>query len=313
MHNQGFRGGRGGGFNRGSYNQNNNYNRNFSPPTGGYNNNQNGGFNNSNNNQSPGYQGNMGMSNNNNYGGFNNRGGMMNNSMRGGMGGMGGMRGGRGGMNPMMAMGGGMGMGMNNMMMAGMGMGGTFDHVPKLDKAEFDRSQEASSRINSTLACSIKDKHKILVAKATGTSMVPNVSDRNRVGRLSISKIGLFLVRLLTDTTPPSFDAQHREGSQGSGLRKPRIFSPVPGSKVQVVLNWVENVASRMDAIILLPAKTNLDGQIDWLLQLGFGLTVQAQFPDVWFDSAATDGKGRGSSIEVEAAATDVASCGRCG
>ncbi|EXJ64335.1 hypothetical protein A1O7_00671 [Cladophialophora yegresii CBS 114405] len=109
LNNQGFRGGRGGNFNRGGYNQNSHYNRNFSPPMGGY------------NNQNMGFQGTMGMGNN--YGGFNNRGGMMNNNMRGGMGGM---RGGRGGMNTFMGMAGGMGvgnMGMNPMM-AGMGMGG---------------------------------------------------------------------------------------------------------------------------------------------------------------------------------------------
>ncbi|OAL40037.1 hypothetical protein AYO20_00455 [Fonsecaea nubica] len=113
MNNQGFRGGRGGGFNRGGYNMHNQYNRNFSGPMGGYNNN--------NNHQNMGFQNNMGMGGN--YGGFNNRGGMMGNPMRGAMGGM---RGGRGGMNTMMPMGGGMGManmGMNPMM-AGMGMGG---------------------------------------------------------------------------------------------------------------------------------------------------------------------------------------------
>lgn len=120
--NQGYRGGRGGGFNRGGYNAHggghHQYNRNFSGPMGG------GGYNNNNNNG--GFQGNMGMNNNNNYGGFN-RGAMMNNSMRGGN--MGGMRGGRGGMNNMMPqMGGGMGMGNMGMnpMMAGMGMGGKF-------------------------------------------------------------------------------------------------------------------------------------------------------------------------------------------
>ncbi|KEF58720.1 uncharacterized protein A1O9_06646 [Exophiala aquamarina CBS 119918] len=118
--NQGYRGGRGGGFNRGGYNAHgghNQYNRNFSGPMGG-------GYNNNNHNNG-GFQGNMGM--NNNYGGFN-RGAIMNNSMRGGN--MGGMRGGRGGMNNMMPMGGGMGMGMGNMgmnpMMAGMGMGGKY-------------------------------------------------------------------------------------------------------------------------------------------------------------------------------------------
>ncbi|EHY54713.1 hypothetical protein ABEF95_002516 [Exophiala dermatitidis] len=113
MH-QGYRGGRGGGFNRGGggYNNHNQYNRNFSGPMGGYN-----------NNNMMGFQGNMGVGNN--YGGFN-RGGMMGNPMRGNMGGM---RGGRGGMN-MMPMAGGMGMGMGNMnmgmnpMMAGMGMAG---------------------------------------------------------------------------------------------------------------------------------------------------------------------------------------------
>ncbi|KIY00047.1 uncharacterized protein Z520_04685 [Fonsecaea multimorphosa CBS 102226] len=110
MNNQGFRGGRGGSFNRGGYNSHNQYNRNFSGPMGGYNNNQNMGF-----------QGNMGMGGS--YGGFNNRGGMMGNPMRGNMGGM---RGGRGGMNNMMPMAGGMGMGTMGMnpMMAGMGMGG---------------------------------------------------------------------------------------------------------------------------------------------------------------------------------------------
>ncbi|KIW88772.1 uncharacterized protein Z519_10819 [Cladophialophora bantiana CBS 173.52] len=109
MNNQGFRGGRGGGFNRGGYNPHNQYNRNFSGPMGGYN-----------NSQSMGFQSNMGMGSN--YGGFN-RGGMMGNPMRGAMGGM---RGGRGGMNNMMPMGGGMGMGNMGMnpMMAGMGMGG---------------------------------------------------------------------------------------------------------------------------------------------------------------------------------------------
>ena len=127
MNNQGFRGGRGGSFSRGGYNQNNHYNRNFSPPMGGYN---------STSNQNMGFQGNMGMGGN--YGGFNNRGGMMNN-MRGGMGGI---RGGRGGMNTMMPMGGGMGMGMGNMgmnpMMAGMGMGGTCDHSSKFGTPETD-------------------------------------------------------------------------------------------------------------------------------------------------------------------------------
>ncbi|KAJ9620761.1 hypothetical protein H2204_012171 [Knufia peltigerae] len=106
--NQGFRGGRGGNYNRGGYGGHGQYNRNFSGPMGGYNNNN------------MGFQGNMGM--NNNYGGFN-RGGMMGGPMRGNMGGM---RGGRGGMNPMMAMGGAMGMGNMGMnpMMAGMGMSG---------------------------------------------------------------------------------------------------------------------------------------------------------------------------------------------
>ncbi|KAK5359322.1 hypothetical protein LTR11_010506 [Exophiala xenobiotica] len=105
---QGYRGGRGGGFNRG-YGGHGQYNRNFSGPMGGYNNN---------NNNHMGFQGTMGM--NNNYAGFN-RGGMM-----GGLptrANMGGMRGGRGGINNMMPMG---GMGMGNMgmnpMMAGMGM-----------------------------------------------------------------------------------------------------------------------------------------------------------------------------------------------
>lgn len=126
---QGYRGGRGGGFNRGGYNAHggghNPYNRNFSGPMGG------GGYNNANANNNGGFQGNMGM--NSNYGGFN-RGAMMNNSMRGGN--MGGMRGGRGGMNNMIPqMGGGMGManmGMNPMM-AGMGMGGKFLLAPIWD------------------------------------------------------------------------------------------------------------------------------------------------------------------------------------
>ena len=94
----GFRG-RGRGYDRGGYN-NQNFNRNFSGPGGSYNNN-NGGFNN------------MGMMNNFGF----NRGGMMNNNFRG----MGGMRGGRGSMNNMMPM--GMNMSMNPMM-NGMGMQG---------------------------------------------------------------------------------------------------------------------------------------------------------------------------------------------
>ena len=96
--------GRGRGYDRGGYN-NQNYNRNLSGSSGGFNN---GG----------GFQGNMGMMNNFNS----NRGGMMGNNMRGNMGGM---RGGRGGMNNMMSLG---GMDMGNMgmnpMMAGMGMPG---------------------------------------------------------------------------------------------------------------------------------------------------------------------------------------------
>ena len=92
--------GRGRGFDRGGYN-NQNFNRNFSGPAGGFN----GG----------GYNSNMGMMNNF---GFNRGGGGMGNNMRGNMGGF---RGGRGGMNNMMPM--GMNMGMNPMM-AGMGMQG---------------------------------------------------------------------------------------------------------------------------------------------------------------------------------------------
>ncbi|EXJ92444.1 hypothetical protein A1O3_00995 [Capronia epimyces CBS 606.96] len=109
--NQGFRGGRGGSFNRGGYNAHNQYNRNFSGPMGGFN-----------NNNTMGFQGNIGMGNN--YVGFN-RGGMMGNPMRGNMGGM---RGVRGGMNNMMPMGGGMGMGNMGMnpLMTGMGMTGGF-------------------------------------------------------------------------------------------------------------------------------------------------------------------------------------------
>lgn len=125
MNNQGFRGGRGGGFNRGGYNAHNNqYNRNFSGPMGGYNN----------NNNTMGFQGNMGGMGNN-YGGFN-RGGMMGNPMRGNMGGM---RGGRGGMNNMMPMSGGMGMGNMGMnpMMAGMGMTGK-----SLDENDYPAADE---------------------------------------------------------------------------------------------------------------------------------------------------------------------------
>ncbi|EXJ85612.1 hypothetical protein A1O1_05978 [Capronia coronata CBS 617.96] len=111
--NHGYRGGRGGGFNRGGYNAHNQYNRNFASPMGGFNNN---------NTNNMAFQGNMGMANN--YVPFN-RGGMMGNPMRGNMGGM---RGNRGGMNSMMPMG---GMGMGNMamnpMMAGMGMTGWFE------------------------------------------------------------------------------------------------------------------------------------------------------------------------------------------
>ena len=95
----GFRG-RGRGFDRGGYN-NQNFNRNFSGPASGFN----GG----------GYNGNMGGMNNF---GFNRGAGMMGNNMRDNMGGF---RGGRGGMNNMMPM--GMNMGMNPMM-AGMGMQG---------------------------------------------------------------------------------------------------------------------------------------------------------------------------------------------
>ena len=96
----GFRG-RGRGFDRGGYN-NQNFNRNFSTPAAGFN--------------SGGYSNNTaGMMNNF---GFNRGGGMMGNNMRGNMGGF---RGGRGGMNNMMAM--GMNMGMNPIM-AGMGMQG---------------------------------------------------------------------------------------------------------------------------------------------------------------------------------------------
>ena len=100
----GFRG-RGRGFDRGGYN-NQNYNRNFSGAAAGF---SGGGYNNNNNNNNNS----MGMTNSF---GFNRGGGMMGNNMRGNMGGF---RGGRGAMNNMMPM--GMNMGMNPMM-AGMGM-----------------------------------------------------------------------------------------------------------------------------------------------------------------------------------------------
>ena len=96
----------------------------------------------------------------------------MNNSMRGGMGSL---RGGRGGMNAMMPMGGGMGMGMGmgmNPMMAGMGMGGGFNSMPMIDTVGADSLQEASKAISSTRVCSIKDKERILVARAIGINMV---------------------------------------------------------------------------------------------------------------------------------------------
>ncbi|KAA8645717.1 hypothetical protein EYZ11_001281 [Aspergillus tanneri] len=115
----GFRGGRGGSFNRGAMGNNigNFGNRNFQNPMGGFQNQMGGGFP---SNPMGGMQ---------NYG-FNNRGGMMGGGMRGGPGGMRGRGGGMAGpnmmgmpaMNPM----GGMGMnpmsgGMNPMMGGGMG------------------------------------------------------------------------------------------------------------------------------------------------------------------------------------------------
>ncbi|PGH26655.1 hypothetical protein AJ80_01601 [Polytolypa hystricis UAMH7299] len=119
----GYRGGRGGGFNRGGMNTNmGGFNRNFSAPVAA-------GF------QAPmggGFQGapmgGMGQS----YGGFSNRGGggMMGSNMRGGPGGMRGGRGGMAGPGNMMPVGGvgGVGVGgvggMGGMGMGGMGMGG---------------------------------------------------------------------------------------------------------------------------------------------------------------------------------------------
>ena len=163
MNNQGFRGGRGVGFNRGGYNQHQ-YNRNFSGPISGFNNQQT-------HNQNIGFQGNMGMSNN--YGGFNNRGGMIGSPMRGGIGGM---RGGRVGMNNMMPMGGmGMGnMGMNPMMagmggMGGMGGGMGMGMSPvnaccmMLAVVNVDDSYQAFKETNSIQECSTRGQDPILV------------------------------------------------------------------------------------------------------------------------------------------------------
>lgn len=176
--NPGYRGGRGGNFNRGGYNSNpqyNNNNRNYSGGVGGYNNNN------------MGFQGNMGVGNN--YGGFN-RGGMMGAPMRGNMGNM---RGGRGGMNNMMAMGGpmnmgmGMGMGMGNMgmnpMMAGMGMTGRSPRSSsslKTGNLEIDRLPQDFKGINSTPECSIRARARILAMGAgIGINTGPNDSVKN--------------------------------------------------------------------------------------------------------------------------------------